>query len=260
MITYFEKTLNDTFNRVYTSTNKNLEMTKAHHIVLGYEMMLGNEVRFKTEAYYQDLYNVPVTQNPSTISVLNYGAQFGAPNFDSLVNNGTGYNYGVEFTIEKYFSKGYYYLGTLSLYESKYKASDNKWRNTAFNGNFVLNVLAGKEWKIGKNNILSASGKITYAGGRRYVPIDEAASLANGYEVQIEDRSYENRLKDFFRADIRIGYKTNSKRVSQEYGLDIQNITNRQNIFTQQFNPQTGKVENLYQIGLFPVPFYRIYF
>jgi hypothetical protein len=84
--------------------------------------------------------------------------------------------------------------------------------------------------------------------------------LANGYEVQIEDRSYENRLKDFFRADIRIGYKTNSKRVSQEYGLDIQNITNRQNIFTQQFNPQTGKVENLYQIGLFPVPFYRIYF
>jgi hypothetical protein len=176
------------------------------------------------------------------------------------VNNGTGYNYGVEFTIEKYFSKGYYYLGTLSLYESKYKASDNKWRNTAFNGNFVLNVLAGKEWKIGKNNILSASGKITYAGGRRYVPIDEAASLANGYEVQIEDRSYENRLKDFFRADIRIGYKTNSKRVSQEYGLDIQNITNRQNIFTQQFNPQTGKVENLYQIGLFPVPFYRIYF
>ena len=260
MITYFEKTLMDTQNRVYTFTNKELEMTKAHHFVLGYEMMLGNEVRFKTEAYYQDVYNVPVTQNPSTISVLNYGAQFGAPNFDSLQNNGRGYYYGIEFTIEKYFSKGYYYLGTLSLYESKYKASDNKWRNTAFNGNFVLNILAGKEWKIGKNNILSASGKITYAGGKRFVPIDEAASLKNGYEVQIEDRSYENRLKDFFRADIRIGYKTNSKRVTQEYGLDIQNITNRKNIFTQQFNPQTGKVEDLYQIGLFPVPFYRIYF
>ncbi|MFY8020118.1 MAG: TonB-dependent receptor, partial [Bacteroidia bacterium] len=167
---------------------------------------------------------------------------------------------GVEFTVEKYFSEGYYYLGTLSLYESKYKASDNKWRNTAFNGNFVLNVLAGKEWKIGKNNMLSASGKITYAGGKRFVPIDEVASLKNGYEVQIEDRSYENRLKDFFRADIRIAYKTNSKRVTQEYGLDIQNITNRKNIFTQQYNPQTGKVEDLYQIGLFPVPFYRIYF
>lgn len=260
MITYFEKTLVDTLNNTYALTNKNLEMSKAHHFVVSYEINLGQDVRFKTEVYYQDLYNVPVTQNPSTISVLNYGAQFGAPNFDSLVNTGKGQNYGVEFTLEKYFSKGYYYLATLSLYESKYRGSDLVWRNTAFNGNFVFNVLYGKEWKLGAANVLSLSGKVTWAGSRRYVPIDEARSAQLGYEVLLDDKSYESRLKDYFRADVRLAYKANSKRMTQEWGLEIQNITNRQNIFTQQFNPQTGKIQDLYQIGLFPVPFYRIYF
>lgn len=260
MITYFEKTLVDTLNNGYLLSNKALEMSKAHHFVLAYETNLGQDVRFKTEVYFQDLYNIPVTQNSSTISVLNYGAQFGAPNFDSLVNTGKGRNYGIEFTLEKYFSKGYYYLATLSLYESKYQGSDLVWRNTAFNGNFVFNVLYGKEWKLGAANVLSISGKLTWAGSRRYIPIDEAKSAQLGYEVSVEERSYENRLKDYFRTDLRVAYKSNSKRMTQEWGLEIQNLTNRKNIFTQQFNAQTGKIQDLYQIGLFPVPFYRIYF
>ena len=72
---------------------------------------------------------------------------------DSLVNSGTGRNYGVELTIEKFFSDGYYGLFTSSLYDSKYTASDGVERNTAFNGKYVLNILFGKEWKVGSEEI-----------------------------------------------------------------------------------------------------------
>ncbi len=257
---YNQIALLDTLNHTYVKSNQNLGMTKSQHYVLGYEKMLSNEVRFKVEAYYQYLFNVPINQNSGVYSSVNTGADFIPARVDSLVNNGIGHNYGIEFTLERFFSKGYYYLLTTSLYQSEYKASDGVWRNTAFNGNYVVNVLAGKEWKMGKSGTFIASLKVTSAGGRRIIPVDEAQSKLAGFAVYDNAHAFQNRLPDFFRTDIRISYKLNGKKVTQEWALDIQNITDRQNILTQQFNPQTGTMQNVYQIGLFPVPLYRIYF
>ncbi|MBK7028532.1 MAG: hypothetical protein IPH45_04685 [Bacteroidales bacterium] len=120
----------------------------------------------KTEVYYQSLYNVPVNTFSSSYSMLNTGAGFKTDLEDSLVNNGTGTNYGIELTLEKFFSRGYYGLFTSSIYSSKYKGSDGVERNTAFNGKYVFNILGGKEWKVGseKQNKISADIKCTNAG------------------------------------------------------------------------------------------------
>ncbi|HRB39652.1 MAG TPA: hypothetical protein PKX86_02930, partial [Bacteroidia bacterium] len=120
--------------------------------------------RIKTEVYYQYLFDAPVEKRPTFFSVLNEGADFGIAGIDSLENKGTGYNYGFEFTAEKFYSKGYYFLFTASLFESKYKGSDGVERSTAFNGNFVFNLLGGKEWTIRKKNTISINIKTTYAG------------------------------------------------------------------------------------------------
>jgi hypothetical protein len=255
---YFQ--LTEGFDNSYL-TNKNLSFTNSHHIVGGYELLLSSDLRLKTEAYFQQLNNVPVTQTPSFYSVINFGADFGGlPNVDSLVNEGSARNYGMELTLEKFFSRGYYYLVTASVFESKYKASDAVWRNTAFNSNFVINVLAGKEYTLRKNNILSFNIKVTYAGGRREVPINLEQSRLEGQAVLDYDRAYESRLPDFFRTDFRIGYTSNSKRFTQEWALDLRNVFNIQNIFLRQFNPSTGNIEDLYQIAFFPVPLYRLQF
>jgi CarboxypepD_reg-like domain len=257
---YFNKTLVDTLHNGYITSNKNLEMSKANHFVIGYEKMLSNEVKFKAEAYYQYLYNLPINQNIGIYSSVNTGADFIAARVDSLVNKGIGHNYGIELTLERFFSRGYYYLLTTSFYQSEYKASDGVWRNTAFNGNYVVNILAGKEWKVGKSGTFIASLKVTDAGGRRFIPVDVNASKLAGFAIYDNQHAYQDRLPDYFRTDIRVSYKRNGKKVTQEWALDIQNVFNTQNILTQQFNPQTGKMENLYQIGIFPVPLYRIYF
>jgi len=259
---YYYKTLTDTLKNIYTETNKNLGMSKARHYVIGYDYLLSDHVRFKAEAYYQDLYDLPVTQNPGYFSTVNFGAEFVPAYADSLVNNGVGRNYGIEITVERFFSWGYYYLLTGSFYESDYKGSDNIWRNTAFNGNFVMNMLGGKEWKVGRNrnSILALSLKITYAGGRRYVPVNVAQSIAKGDVVYDEAHAYEKRLKDYFRTDIKISYRWNTKRFTQEFSLDIQNIFDTQNILAYQWSPKTNSIQTSYQIGFFPVPFYRLYF
>lgn len=40
-------------------------------------------------------------------------------------------------------------LMTTSLYESTYEGSDGIKRNTAFNNNYIYNLLFGEEWKLG---------------------------------------------------------------------------------------------------------------
>lgn len=69
-------------------------------------------MRFKSEVYYQHIFDAPVEQNNSYFSLVTHGADFDMPYVDSLLNNGTGNNYGIEFTLEKFLSNNYYFLVT----------------------------------------------------------------------------------------------------------------------------------------------------
>lgn len=249
----------------YDQSNKDLEFTKSQHFVLGYDVLPAKDWRVKVEVYYQMLSNIPVTNTPSSFSMLNAGASFNPNEQGSLKNKGTGTNYGTELTIEKFFSRGYYGLITGTLYESKYKGSDNIERNTAFNGKFVYNVLIGKEFKVGKEkrNAISFDVKMTQAGGRYYTPVDLVASQAAQQEVLSNDSlAFSARYSNFFRLDVKMGYTMNSKKrnVSQSLFFDIQNITNNKNVFAERYNPQTNKINTAYQIGFFPNFTYKVQF
>lgn len=54
--------------------------------------------------------------------------------------------------------------------------------------------------------------------------------------------------------------KWNKKRFTNTLSLDIQNITNRQNVYNEFFNDETNKIEYNYQTGLIPVLNYRVEF
>ncbi|PCJ89899.1 MAG: TonB-dependent receptor [Flavobacteriales bacterium] len=248
--------------------NKNLNFTKAHHFVIGYDRTLGDNLRLKAEAYYQKLFDAPIDVNKNAYSMLNEGADFGINFPDTLENKGTGRNYGVEFTVEQFLHNGLYFLVTNSLYQSLYKGSDGVERSTGFNGNYVLNILGGKEWvirnkKADKNkfqHIIYADGKFAYIGGRPYTPIDLQASKNAGYTVYDESKPFTERFDDYIRFDFRFGYKLNGKVTSQELAVYLQNVTNRKNVFGQSYNATTGKIENTYQLGFLPVVQYRIEF
>ena len=132
-------------------------------LTLGYK--LSDNLLLKVEPYVQFLYDVPVIAD-SSYSVLNRREFYVE---EALVNKGKGRNIGVDITLEKYLSRGLYYLITASVFDSKYKGGDGVWHNTRFNRRYILNTLIGKEWMLGKNkqNILSANAKFTLQGGER---------------------------------------------------------------------------------------------
>jgi hypothetical protein len=250
---------------VYERTNRDLDFMKSHHFVLGYDYKFANNWRIKAEAYYQDLYSIPIEQTSSSYSVINEGADFAFSEKGSLVSKGNGENYGVEITLEKFFSKGYYFLGTASVYESSYAGSDGIDRNTAFNNTYVLNGLFGKEWAIGrkKTNALTFDTRLTTTGGTPYTPIDlEGTRQNDGRQVYFEDQAYSERYDPYFRWDVKFGIRLNGKksRVSHQFFMDFQNVTNRENVFVDRYNPVTDEINTVNQAGFFPDFLYRFQF
>ncbi|WP_081163673.1 TonB-dependent receptor [Niastella populi] len=249
-------------NGVFDQSNRDLGFTKAHHYILGYDWAFAKDWRLKAEAYYQRIFDAPVEKILSGFSILNSGADFTFPEKAGLVNNGTGSNQGVELTIEKFFSKGYYLLTTASLFNSKYKGSDGIERNSTFNNRNVLNMLAGKEFKMGNSgrNVFTVDIKMTYSGGRYYTPVDLAASELARRE-QLDERFYNaEQFPDYFRLDTRFGFRLNSskRRLSQTIYLDLQNVTNRDNVFVQRYSEVQKRVGTVYQVGFFPDIMYKV--
>ncbi len=245
-----------------TSTlNKSLDLSKAHHLVIGYDRIINDFSHIKTEVYYQHLFNVPISNNTAnTYSILNSTDGFYT---GILVNKGLGKNYGLELTYERFLHRNLYYLVSASLYESKYRAANGNWYNTQFNANYALTVTLGKEWVLSekrKNRIIGANFKSVYVGGYRNTPIDLEASKASGETVLQNDKAFENKNPDYYRLDIRISLKRNYEKVTSTVALDIQNSTNRKNIGGQYFNTKSATIESWYQTPLIPILSYRLEF
>lgn len=245
--------------------NLGMDFTKSLHYVVSYSKMLTSHIRFKSEVYYQQLYNIPIEKKPSSFSLINTGAGFSRFFADTLVNEGKGRNYGVEFTLERGFSGGYFFMLTSSLFESKYRGSDGVLRDTDFNGNYAANALFTKEWTIGKENLLGVGGKLTTAGGRRYGPADRQASEREKEVVYLDSLRNTLQFPPYIRADLRINYRINRPRLSHEIAVDFVNLLGIQNVLTLTWapdatDPQADPIRREYQLGFLPLFYYRVDF
>ena len=194
----------------------------------------------------------------STLSALNIASEYIT---DPLVNSGTGRNYGIELSLEHYLDRSLYYLLSTSLYESKYKALDGVERDTRFNGNYVVNGVAGKEFATADGRrTFGVNLRATYAGGLRTTPIDIDKSLHEGHAVYKEQQAYTQQNPAYFRTDLRISLKWNRRRITSTLSLDIQNLTNRLNVYGNYFDSYKGEIVTSYQTGLIPVLNYKIEF
>lgn len=239
--------------------NKDLKFAKAHHITLSYGYSLTPDLFMKIEPYFQYLFDVP-TEPGSSFSIINHDLWY----LDRiLVNDGKGRNYGIDFTLEHYLTKGFYYLFTGSVFKSEYYGSDKVWRNTRFNRGYLFNALAGKEWMIGRQqqNIFSANVRFTYQGGDRFSPIDEEASHAIK-DIEIDEtRAFSEQFPSIITADFTVSYRLNRKRISHEFAVKLLNATGQTGQYGYIYKEKTGKIERLDVNGLFlPNISYKIQF
>ena len=253
----------DASNNYY---NKNMDFTRSLHTVFGYDKFFNKGFSIKTEAYYQHLYNVPVEVTPSSFSMINMGSGFSRIFANELQNTGTGFNYGLELTIQKYFDKSFFFLFSGTMYESKYRGSDNILRNTSFNGNYVANILVGKEFKISKNQVFGLGGKCTVAGGKRYGLVDVIKTNADK-ELFFKDSLFNDlQFADYFRVDFKISWRMDTKKISHEIGLDLVNILNTKNLLSLAYAPRLDPTDmseptaERTQLGFLPIFYYKIDF
>jgi hypothetical protein len=236
--------------------NRNLDFSRSHHVVLGYDFLILHDLRLKVEAYYQYLYEIPVMPGSYYSLINSTGGYYN----DTLVNKGTGKNYGLDITFEKFLTRQYYYLVTVSLFDSKYKGGDGVERNTRFNSNFVVNLLGGKEWTVRKKNILGANLKVSFTGGEYYVPIDLEESENQHREVLDEAQAYVPRLPDFCYVDLTLTYRTNHRKFSGIWMLQIKNLLNLKPATGYVYNDFTRSVEKVVSLGILPLISYRVEF
>ncbi|MFN7115479.1 MAG: TonB-dependent receptor [Saprospiraceae bacterium] len=243
--------------------NENVDFTRSHHVVLGYREKLNQSSTLNAEFYYQSLFDVPILQQPgSTFSALNLLETFVN---EQLINAGTGRNYGIELSYQKFITDDFYLLSNITLYESKYKGSDGIERDTRWNGNYIFNATAGKEWRWAQkggniNAVFGLNGRVAYLGGFRDTPIDAEASLDAGETIYFENQAFTIQQKAYFRTDLRFYYKRNKAKYSTTLALDIQNATNAQNVAFSYYDIQKQAVVIKNQLGIIPLLSWRIEF
>jgi hypothetical protein len=244
---------------LFTQPNKNLDFDKAHHFVLGYELRLSDNVMLKIEPYLQLLYNIPVVRN-SYISTINIKDVWTIN--DSLVNKGTGHNAGIDLTLERFLNKGFYYLVTASFFDSKYKGGDGIERNTRYNKNYVINLLVGKEWFIGKtkNNIFGTNIRLNYLGGDRITPVNVEETLASRIIVEDVSRAFSRKSADDPILSLAINYRINKPRHSSIWTLQIINALAHKVFQEYKINLKTNNIDATKDLLYVPNLSYKIEF
>ena len=249
----------------HSRMNTSLPLTKASHLVLGYNKRLQKNLKLKAEVYYQHLFDAPIAEDTTVIlSSLNSnsGYMIYDYNFGALAPNGKGRNYGVELSLERALNNGFYFMVNASLYNSLFTAGNGKEFNTRFNGNYINNLVTGKEFKVGgaKRNLIGINTKLIWRGGMRYSPIDEETSKQQGETVFYKYKTNTIRSDDYIRMDLSFSYRINKPRFTHSFFIDIQNTLNRRNVQTVIYDVDKQKQEKLYHAGLVPSVYYRIEF
>lgn len=257
----------NTANQVTAQPNKNLALLKADHLVVGYEKHLGENHLLKFETYYQRLFDLPVENDPSSYyATINEVSGF--KNID-LLSSGSGKNYGIELSFERFFSHNFYYLATASLYQSKYTAADGKERNTTYNNNYAFNFLVGREFtQKGKkqNKTYGLNLKLFYVGPRKMIPLlrDAQGNLAVDTEKQNffdYSKAYKYGLDPVFQSNISASLKINRAGLTHELAVDIINANNTQARISEYYDErEKSKINYVRPLALIPNLVYRVKF
>ena len=245
-----------------THPNKDLKFMKSAHYVFSYSARLSDNLHLTIEPYYQKMNNIPVSPDSYISTINNDDALF----FNEILcSEGTGRNIGIDFTLERFLQKGFYYSFTASLYDSKYTAADGIERNTRYNKNYVFNIVAGKEWFIGKNKneIIGVNTRFNYLGGNRIEPVNKSLSIerkeivfgeTNG-ELAFKEKSAHNPI-----LSLTISYRKNNPGYSSVWSLQILNATRSEEFSGYCYNLKTGAIDTKYKGIMIPNISYKIEF
>ncbi len=238
-------------------TNRNLSPTKIWQISTQYSHTFKSGSVVQWAFFYQDLRSVPtyITDKASAFSLLN-GVEQMFSNYP-LGENGKGRNYGAEIQYQRYFGQGWFMLANATLLRSEFGNRGGDWQRSKWDVGQVLNLTTGREWaKVKPSNKIRTLGfslRTVYSGGLRDL---SNTPFRNPFNPDIRpylEATYSQKLPDYFRADLRLYWKRNlGNKRNSILALDLQNVSNQQNVAYYYYDNFRNSTQTKYQLGLIP--------
>lgn len=230
--------------------NKNLDYIRSDHYIAGIEHLFTPELKAVVEVYEKRYSGYPVSLDNPDFILIDGGMNFG-PNITSeAVSAGKGYVRGLDISIQKKLSgNGIYGSVNYSYSKSGFTALTDKEKPAAFDPTHQLTAVAGyqvaDDWLVGI--------KFKYAGGRPYTPFDVNASTSLGRGVYDMTRFNSERYPAYHRLDLRVDKKFFFSKLSMTTYLELQNVTNSQNIGVYFWNKAKNEQGTVYHWAFMPV-------
>jgi len=168
----------------------------------------------------------------------------------------------VDFTLERFLDKGWYYLLTALVFDSRYKGGDGIWRNTRYNQGLIANALFGREWSFGKegSKTLQASVRYTFMGGARMNPVLEGESIVNERIVEDFYRAFSQQAPARNLVHLALNYSANHRTLKGTWSLQVLNALGDSEYFGKRYNFRDGRLDEDREVLIIPNLSYKVEF
>ena len=163
--------------------------------------------------------------------------------------------------MQRFLTSGLYFVAGATYYNSQYKGSDGIENDTRFDGNYAINVVAGREFvNQDKNRLIGINLGGILQGGLRDNPVDLVSSRSAGETVYDLTTPFSVQNEAYFKLDLKITFRKERPGYTRYFFIDIQNITNRENDAYQFYDSQKDEIVFENQLGIIPILTYRLEF
>lgn len=230
--------------------NRNLNSIKASHLIAGVEHYFAADIKATLELYYKEYKDYAVWKDIPTYILVDGGADFGPNVVGEAVSDGKGIARGIDFTIQKKLSgEGLYGLLNYSYIHTGFSAIAGGVKPGAYDPGNQITVIAGYQFSNG----WLAGFKFKYSGGRPYTPIDEVASFSVNRAVYATDDFNSAKYPYYMRVDLRVDKKFDFSRASLVAYVELQNVFDRENIYSYYWDDFDRSLNTIYQWAFVPV-------
>ena len=231
--------------------NKNLNSIRSDHYILGLDHFFSGDLKATVELFYKNYKDYPVWKDIPTYILIDGGTEFGPNIVGEAVSAGTGYVKGIDVSLQKKLSsqKGLYGIINYSYINTGFTALAGGEKPGAFDPGHQFTLIAGYQFSSG----WLAGLKFKYSGGRPYTPLDYDASKRVNREVYATDDFNSARYPYYMRIDMRVDKKFDFSKASLVCYIELQNLFDRENIYSYYWNEDNKKPGTIYQWAFFPV-------
>lgn len=230
--------------------NNLLNNIRSEHYIAGIDHFFSSDIKANVEVFYKKYKDYPVWTDIPTYILIDGGAEFGPNLVGQASSAGYGYVKGIDISIQKKLSqKGLYGMFNYSYIHSGFTALAGNVKPGAFDPGNQFTLIAGYQFNDGWLTGL----KFRYSGGRPYTPINPVASEQVNRAVYATDDFNSARYPYYMRIDLRVDKKIDFKSASLVAYLEVQNLFDRQNIYSYYWNEDYNELSTIYQWAFFPV-------